>query len=335
MRGRGAAIAAQWLEATMLETAATLGTTQLSRAAALPDRVRASPFRVAALEGVRQRNAALDALFYDVARVTQEEAERLAPWIAAEGALLIVPPTGAGPLTLCPTLDDFIAEHGADVRTLTVAGVGSSALGSAAFARNVADAIARPVAAVVSGYGLADVMTEALGGFFWFGALNSARHLFEMIDLWTESDSRAERSLQAALGGDTVAESRDTRTVLALLRDPRFEFNLMVGHSKGNLVLAEALFDLKAADRPRLAALAATTRIVTISARIAMPLPFRDVIDVMGEWDWFGTLNSRGDIPADHVVPGAFHHTNTEIVGHLPVTATLRQVLKPEPAELR
>ena len=57
---------------------------------------------------------------------------------------------------------------------------------------------------------------------------------------------------------------------------------------------------------------------------IAMPPLFRGVIDIMGAWDWFGGLNSRRDIEADIVVPNAWHHTNTELPAHLPVTKTLR-----------
>ncbi len=53
-------------------------------------------------------------------------------------------------------------------------------------------------------------------------------------------------------------------------------------------------------------------RIVTISAKIGMPAYFRNVLDVMGAWDWFGALNSRPDIPADYTVPRAWHSTNRD-----------------------
>jgi len=311
----------------MLSTATTLRAAQVGRAAALPERARAAPMRVAMLEGVRQRNTLLDAFFYDIGKVSHDEAIAISPWVAAEGALLIVPPSGAGDLTLCPTLDDFVAAGGENVRTLAVAGVGSSALGSAAFARNVADATRKPVAAVVSGYGLADVISEAMGGFFWFGGLNSTRHLFEILDRVTETDDRAERSLENSAVDGMVGMSRDTRTVLALLQDKRFRFDLLTGHSKGNLVLSEALYELQAIDERRIAALADATQIVTISARIAMPAAFAGVIDIMGAWDWFGGLNSRPDIEPEELVPGAWHHTNTELPAHLPVTKALQAVL--------
>ncbi|WP_245494043.1 hypothetical protein [Rhizobium ruizarguesonis] len=43
-----------------------------------------------------------------------------------------------------------------------------------------------------------------------------------------------------------------------------------------------------------------------------MPMLFKDVIDVMGAWDWFGALNSRPDIRTDIVVPHAWHSTNPD-----------------------
>jgi hypothetical protein len=304
----------------------TLRMVQVGRAAVLPDRTRRAPWRVATLEGVRQRNTLLDAIFYDVGCIGHDEAVAIAPWLAAEGALLIVPPSGRGSLTLCPTLEDFVRAGGTAIHALAVAGVGSSALGSAAFARNVADALDEPVAAVVSGYGIADMLTEAMGGFFWFGALNSLRHLFETIDRVTETDDDAERALDD-FSAPLVRTSRDTRTVLALLRDPRFEFDLLTGHSKGNLVIAEALYVLGTGDPARLDALATGTRIVTFSARIAMPDPFRGVVDVMGAWDWFGAINSRPDIRPDYVVPDAWHHTNTDLPACLAVTDALRTAL--------
>jgi hypothetical protein len=313
----------------MLRSSVSLGAAQIARAASLPEQLVApSPAREAFLENVRQRNAILDYLFYDVNCIKPSEAAHLAPRWAAEGAILIVPPTNVGDLTLHRTLGDFLASDETAVSTLVVAGVGSSALGAAAFARNVADAVEAPVAAVVSGFGLADVATEALGGFFWFGALNSLRHAFERIDDITRpSIGVLDTTLTDGLGDDLLRLSRDTRTVLALLHNEDLKFDLLAGHSKGNLVISEALYALGEHDRTRMERLGGTTRIVTFSARIAMPPAFHDVIDVMGEWDWFGDLNSRPDIPPDVVVPKALHHTNTELAWHLPVTTTLKLAL--------
>jgi hypothetical protein len=125
--------------------------------------------------------------------------------------------------------------------------------------------------------------------------------------------------------------SLDTRTVRALLADSRFFFRLLVGHSKGNLVLSAALHDLSRQDEARAAKLAEGTKIVTIGTRIAMPPIFSDVIDVIGEWDWFGEMNSRPFIAADRRVPHAGHHTNTDLHSHLPVTSVLKEILAATP----
>jgi hypothetical protein len=278
----------------------------------------------ATLEGIRQRNAFLDWLFYDIGKLTDEEAREVSPWLAAEGALLFVPPSDSGPLRRFASIDAFAKSDGSKACTLVVAGVGSSALGSAALARNVADAIQAPVVAVVSGYGLADVAAEALGGFVWFGALNSVRHSFEWLDRLRESGVIADPSLSAGLSNNlSTWQSKDTRSVQALLSHPDLSFNLLVGHSKGNLVLSEALFTLDHVDHPRLREIGEKTCIVTLSAKIAMPPACRHVVDVMGQLDAFGVFNSRPDIPTDVTVPGAWHHTNTDLPWHLPVTSVL------------
>ncbi|MDO1582310.1 hypothetical protein [Rhizobium oryzicola] len=311
----------------MFPTAFTHNVTQFARTLSLPERVTHSPFRNMALETLRRRNATLDSVFYDVKAVTAEEAFYISGCLAAEGAILVVPPTGGPPLRLYDTVDDFIIGGGAKIDVLAVAGVGSSALGSAAFGRNIADAVGRPVAVVISGYGLADVMTEAMGGYFLFGYLNSFRHAFERLD---EFFGRPQFGIATHLSTERLCESSlDTQTVKAILSDRRFSFTLLVGHSKGNLVISEALYELAETQRPVVEKLAEKAKIVTLSARIAMPPVFKDVVDVMGEWDWFGEINSRPTIPADEIVPKAWHHTNTELPNHLPVTEILQKVLTP------
>jgi hypothetical protein len=300
---------------------------QTARTASAP-LAQAAPAQLlpeAALEAVRRRNAALDLLFYDIGVLSDAEARDLSPWLAAEGALLIVPPSGAGAVRRCASIDEFMVAGGRSIRTLAVAGVGSSALGAAALARNVADALDEDVVAVVSGYGLADVAAEALGGFFWFGALNSVRHLFEPLDRARESGLIAEPLPDLTTGADDLLrrQSKDVQAVLSLLLEPGVALRCVVGHSKGNLVIAEALAALAEAQPQRLRALGAALAIVTLSAKIAMPVGCRHVIDVMGQFDAFGLLNSRPDIPTDEWVPNAWHHTNTELPGHLPVTQVL------------
>ena len=307
-----------------------LQSTQIARLQGAP-LAKARPVsagREAYLEGVRQRNAVLDWLFYDVGVVTHSEAIALSPWLAAEGAVLFVPPTGAGQLEVCASIDEFATAFANKVHTVAVAGVGSSALGAAAFARNVADAIGEPVAAVVSGYGLADLATEALGGFFLFGAANSLRHGFEWLDRLRESGAVADpgTSKAGAETGSPMQRSKDTRTVQALLSHKALKLKLLIGHSKGNLVISEALFQMKALDATRLKQIAKQMLIVTVSAKIAMPPDFEHIVDIIGQIDGFGALNSRWDLGTEVTVPFAWHHTNTELPMHLPVTETLRKL---------
>jgi hypothetical protein len=267
-------------------------------------------------------------------RSAEKNSHALSPWLAAEGAILFVPPSGAGSIEVCASVDEFTSAHANGACAVAVAGVGSSALGAAAFARNVADALGAPVAAVVSGYGLADLATEALGGFFLFGAANALRHRFEWLDRLRETDALAGSASRGTRQGAGLAvrRSSDTQTVRALLSHPALDLKLVVGHSKGNLVISEALYDLKALDPARVKELARTMRIVTVSAKIAMPPDFEHIVDIMGQIDGFGALNSRWDLGTEVTVPFAWHHTNTELPMHLPVTATLRKL--PEIANL-
>lgn len=314
----------------MLDPKQVFAAAQAERVMTLPGRFAQAPLQTALLEGVRQRNAALDAMFYDVGVVRAEEARAISPWLAAEGAVLIVPPSGAGDLILCASLEEYFASGGGEIRAMAVAGVGSSALGAAAFARNVADAIGAPVAAVVSGYGLADVAAEAMGGWLLFGALNRVRHMFEH---W---DRLIERTIVTPPPAETDApetsinprESRDTLTVLSLLQDERARFDLLTGHSKGNLVISEALYALAEDNFAAACALGERLRVATFSARVLMPSYCRRVIDIMGAWDLFGAMNSRSDIVSDVIVPHAMHHTNTALQWHVPVTGTLRRALQ-------
>ena len=299
---------------------------QLSRNSASEIAESPSKLREAALEKFRRRNAALDAIFYDVGKITPEEAGAIAPWLAREGALLIVSPSANKSLRLYTDVESFADDGGQDLRVLAVSGVGSSALGSAAYARNVADAVGEPVAALVSGYGLSDLLTEASGGWFWFGALNSMRHGFEVLDKQlhfaaNDSDLATRVAINTPL--NQARTSLDTRVLTRLLADRRFDFRLLTGHSKGNLVISEALYNLGGAgplDAHR------RRTVVTLSATVTMPAYLKKVVNVMGGWDWLGSLNSRPSLQLERHHPRAWHHTNTAVPWHLPVTAVFEEL---------
>ncbi len=264
-------------------------------------------------------NETLDRFFYDVGSLERGEQEQLTPERTPEGAILVVGPstaTGQDRLAIYPSFAAFAhATQHHNIEVIAVAGVGSSALGAAALARNIADARNQPVLAVVSGYGMQDAMAEGLGGYFLYGSLNQLRHAVKNIDkLWNANPFYAlGRTVQARALADA---SPDVETLFQLLQlCPHIQ--RLIGHSKGNLVISEALYKLQGNHPERYKALVdSNAKIITLSAKVEMPAGM-EVIDVMGSMDVLGMLNSRLDIPTDIWVLGAGHHTNTVIAQFL------------------
>ena len=146
-----------------------------------------------ALQACRLFNTSLDSMFYDVPALVRGLAERgltvgtgdgaespgrlnLSALKDPEGSLLVVDPAKAPYIRAFHDVELFLRCDEPDIRTVataTITGVGSSALGSAALAWNVAEASGAPVLAIVPGYGVADVVTQALGGWFGFGLFSS------------------------------------------------------------------------------------------------------------------------------------------------------------------
>jgi hypothetical protein len=287
----------------------------------------------------RNDNTALDRKYYDVEVLSPAEHVRLAGRGKAEGVILEIGPSAAPSLKVWSSLADCSGALAPHYAAITVAGVGSSALGAAALGRNVADAVDAPVLAVVAGNGMGDLTGEALGGFFVFGGINALRHGAAVMNrsigtlraFWPWLAPPAFDTFDPAQGFMLAHLSTDVRSLAALLAG-QVKTDLLVGHSKGNLVISEALFAVRRQQPARYAEFAPHLRVVTFGARIAMPPEIASVIDVMGSEDRLGEFNSRRDIAVDVSVPGADHHTNTRLKGHVPVTQVLKQVLKGDAA---
>ncbi|MCM2438384.1 cell envelope biogenesis protein OmpA [Agrobacterium vitis] len=316
----------------MFETAFTFGLTQFARSLSLPERLQRRPLRNAALEPWRLRNSSLDALYYDIRALTSDEAFYISDALAAEGLIMIVPPTGQGMLTLCETVDEYLLRGGREVRAMAVAGIGGSAAGAAAFARNVADAIEAPVCAVVSGYGLGDVVAEALGGAFFFGPLGFLRRNFEMIDDLVGRPQFGAYQRRPKPSQPPRHTSLDADTIQALLCHPDLRFNLVTGHSKGNQIVAEALNAIEKEAPERLSILAERLQIITFSTRVALPTPFSPPLAIIGELDWYGELNATAPVTNSVRVARAGHSTNISLPGGLKITDLLAQALSASPA---
>ena len=141
------------------------------------------PFIEPMLRALRLGNTALDALFYDVNTVAEDLLSHGSIVVAGEastgpstisvmtkafsnldlsalsnpeGSILVVDsgrPPHVTPFGDVRTFLSWANAQGQNVATASVTGVGSSALGSVAFAWNISTALDEPVAAIVPGYG--------------------------------------------------------------------------------------------------------------------------------------------------------------------------------------
>ena len=264
--------------------------------------------------GYKQRNAVLDNFFYDTTRLTMEERAKLTPLADREGSIIVVPPSNSDrEIRHYPRALRFMTKEGPGIRAIAVAGVGSSALGTAALARSIADALDADVAGIVTGYGLSDMMSEALGGWFAFGAADRIRHTME----------RAFARMRPAALAESVTPGSDAAATLSeiLLAAPP-KLDTLVAHSKGSLVVAHALQryvdDLEGDDSPLFKRL----HIVTLGAVVGVPAEFKHVKQYLGAYDWFGGANSSLGVTHERV-PGVSHHLNPGFPYHMRVAPLL------------
>lgn len=286
----------------------------------------------------RALNTSLDYLFYDVGALTPEEKDELREHAEPEGSILIVHPKSAARAITNLKAHEFITsqkrENTEPVDAVAVPGVGSSALGAAALARNVADSINRPVAAIVAGFGLADMVSEALGGWFVLGGKNRLRscfaQIFDALDMkdhvW---DNNSYESLVKEEGCASFAMDRfvygcpDSTALLLLLHQLRTQIKVVVGHSKGNYAIENALEGLTWRCRLEKQVVPADLQVVTLGAVVSHPKEFVRVTQFIGGIDGFGMINSS---PFLHPrwINGAWHSLNTALPGHISVGEALK-----------
>ena len=264
--------------------------------------------------GYKQRNAVLDNFFYDITRLSLDERAKLTPLADREGSIIVVPPSNSDrEIRHYSHALRFMTKEGPSIRAIAVAGVGSSALGTAALARSIADALDADVAGIVTGYGLSDMMSEALGGWFAFGAADRIRHTME----------RAFARMRPAALAESVTPGSDAAATLAeiLLAAPP-KLDTLVAHSKGSLIVAHALQryidDLEGDDSPLFKRL----HIVTLGAVVGVPAEFKHVKQYLGAYDWFGGANSSLGVTHERV-PGVSHHLNPGFPYHMRVAPLL------------
>ena len=285
-----------------------------------------------AVMACRYFNSAIDAIFYDVPTLRAElreldiametQGKNLPSRIIAfdalsdpEGSLLLIDATTPPYVYKYTDVEVFLnSPHpGAqDVAVATITGVGSSALGSAAFGWNISRALAEPVLAIVPGYGVADVLLQALGGWFGFGlhdylgtksiAQNALANFAPATATIGRQLSGSAPDAKTLRGAPVFRNGSGSSDVLhALMRERSNPFRLLVGHSKGALQIGNALRSLDLDQTRRV-------RVVTLGCPIAEDAPGTIYHQYLGLLDALGQLNMWGHWP-DHWPP-TWHSTN-------------------------
>ncbi|MGD9299838.1 MAG: hypothetical protein PVG09_09045 [Thiohalocapsa sp.] len=285
------------------------------------------PLLYSTLTAFQGRNTLADWMFYDVSALTPAEFSLLSAQTHSEGAILVVEPRGSEASVRVQKFTEFRAFRSAPgdlLRHFAIAGVGSSDVGAAALARVLANRVDAPVGAIVAGYGLSDLFTEALGGWFFFGALSRARRVlsrFSAADMQRHSGttSHAARSESLRLGS---LFSPDTSTLIRLLDERERRIDTLLGHSKGCLSVAYALRAISERIDGDAFARAKDINVITTGAVVDFPSGLSRVRQYLGTLDWFGGMNSNLGLPLTPV-PNAWHHLNTTIPLHMNLQAVL------------
>ena len=274
-------------------------------------------------EAAKRRNTVLDSVFYDIGGLTSAERDKLVRETNIEGSILVVHPRGALGQDSVRKFDDYLelrAAPGELLRHFSIAGVGSSDMGAAALARSLADHLGEPVGAIVAGYGVSDLLAEALGGWFFFGTLNRALRRDQDRAAAT-TDGTAEETAAAGF-----RLSPDTGSLVRLLRDEDRQIATILGHSKGCLSIALALEAIAETADEATVERAKAAQVITTGAVVAFPAGFDRVAQFLGQLDWFGAMNSRRGVDFTSV-SDAWHHVNRAIPMHMDLGQVFQQAL--------
>jgi hypothetical protein len=281
-------------------------------------------------------NAPTDAVRNSVAAMQAVTRLNLGALFNPEGAILVVDAHHAPFVHKYDDLQAFLADptfpadSGAigaapvaePISVVTVTGVGSSALGSVAMAWNVSETLRRPVAAIVPGYGLADIVPQALGGWFGFGVHDfvtrvSQQLLSDYVPQWaTVGRHLSSTAYQAAAdsGRPAYRSGSPESDVLHEILLQCEAIKRVYGHSKGALCIQNAIRDLSAGRYKDLH--------VTTFGCVIQEETGADYNQILGSLDGLGQLNSWGNWPEQWV--RTWHSTNSM----LPLTMQLVDLVK-------
>jgi hypothetical protein len=130
----------------------------------------------------------------------------------------------------------------------------------------------------------------------------------------------------AGMAGDRfIYGSPDSTSLLYLLSKLGSQLTPLVGHSKGNYSIENALEGWLDLRRDAASPVHVDLHVVTLGAVIWFPPEFAHLHQFIGRIDYFGMLNSRVFVRRIGV-PGAWHSLNTSLPGHLSVISALESV---------
>ena len=297
-----------------------------------------SASRLPVISTWRKINTSMDSVFYDTQALSPGEQASLAEHDTPQGFVLIVYPRSFNQPCKEVATWQFVqeqAEGGGDtIDTLAVAGVGSSAMGTAALCRDIADYLGRPVAGIVSGLGLSDVVAEAMGGWYVFGMRNAMRDALaralnacgfqDHVRTPTTHEKIKEHFAQMGVDPELfIYGSPDSTAVLYILSTLGPKIKMLVGHSKGNLSIENALEGLSQVAQMSGTAVRSNPDVITLGAVTWFGPQFNRLHQFLGQIDTLGMINSRWDV--DYVpVPGTWHSLNAALPGHMSVGQSLK-----------
>lgn len=227
-----------------------------------------------------------------------------------------------------------------DVGIVAVTGVGSSALGSAAFAWNVSEATHKPVAAIVPGYGLADIVPQALGGWFGFGVHDFLRRMAEQTLAATAPNlakvgrhlSTTAPEFEARQAGEAFRTGSPESDILHDILGAAPGIRRLYGHSKGALCIQNAIRSLLPERYEDL-------HVTTFGCVVEEEQPLVDYNQILGDIDSLGQLNSWGNWPEMWIT--SWHSTNSMLPATMHVADLVTKDVRAEdpvnidPAQLR
>lgn len=288
-----------------------------------------------AVRACRLFNTALDAIFYDTSGLSTALAERDAATVAAggkppsrivdfdavsnpEGSLLLIDAHRQPYVHRYDSVSAYLKSPYDETRRVeiaTITGVGSSALGSAAFAWDISAALQQPVLAIVPGHGMADVLLQGLGGWFGFGLhdfLRSKSLIQDSLASLAPQTARIGRELAASVPGAPKVDgapvfrhgSGSSDVLHALMLDRQPPFRLLIGHSKGALQIGNALQSLPPARTRGL-------HVVTLGCPVAANVAGVRYFQYLGLYDALGQLNMWGHWPTQWTP--TWHSTNPKL----------------------